>query len=406
MKRSVLKTVLNVMLSITSLWMISCDGNNAAQEGDPCNPVGIAGGVISSEVIGSYSPEQVNTYLRLFGAPPGLSPEYAVDAIRINYKSRDKDGDLVTASGVLFVPTEIDTPALLSIQHGTEFHRDQVGSVNPLYAFDGMMSAMAGYMVFEPDYLGLGASEGIHPYLHAELSANAVVDGLRAARIYACQEGMILSDNLFLAGYSEGGYATMAAHRSIERDFPQEFDLTAVAPMAGPHDLLETTRSILNRQEYGNPGYLAYIVAAYNDVYEWDRLSDIFREPYATRISQTINGEYTGEEVNDSLTTHIDSLFNDSFLTDYLADGELEIKNALSENSLIDWGPMAPVRLYHGTSDSTVYFQNSVTALDSLRSNGAVDVQLVPLPGANHGTGAFPAYYLALTWFDSLKAEN
>ncbi|MCF7808422.1 MAG: lipase family protein [Candidatus Marinimicrobia bacterium] len=406
MTNNYLRYTLLIMLTIGSLWIISCDANDDGAESDPCNPVGVAGGIISSEAFGSYDPEQVQTYLRLFGAPPGLAPEFAVDAIRIVYKSRDKHGELVSASGVLFVPTGIDTLALLSVQHGTEFKRDQVGSANPLYAFDGLISAMAGYMVFEPDYLGLGSSEGIHPYLHAELSANAVIDALRAARIYACQEGLILSDKLFMAGYSEGGFATMAAHRAIEKDYSEEFQLTAVAPMAGPYDLLATTRNILNRQAYSNPAYMAYIVTAYNDVYGWDRIDDIFREPYASRIPLLLNGDYAGDDINDSLTTSIRSLFAEQFLTDFFAAGEVDIKNALVENSLLDWGPIAPVKLYHGTSDSTVYFQNSLTVFDSLTSNGARDVELIPLPGANHGTGAFPAYYLALTWFDSLKSGN
>lgn len=397
------KFLILYVLLILNLFFISCEPEEE-EPVDQCNPVNTAGEIIHTRSLGSIDTEQVGLYLDLFGAPPGLVLNYSVDAYKIVYKSRNNEGDLVTASGVLFIPANLDTPPLLSIQHGTEFHRDQVGSVSPLYAFDGLISAMAGYMVFEADYLGLGESDGIHPYLHAQLSANAVIDGIRAARRYACQQGIMLDDELFLAGYSEGGYATMAAHKEIEEEFVEEFQLTAVAPMAGPYDLVETTWSILNRAEYSNPGYIAYVAAAYNDVYGWDSLGEIFQEPYASRIPNLMNGEFTGGEVNDSLTTQIGALFNPTFRSAFLNGEASEFRVALEENSLLDWGPMAPVRLYHGTNDSTVFYQNSVTAFDSLLANGALDLDLVPLSGANHGTGAFPSYYLALTWFDSLKA--
>ena len=386
-----------------SLLIFSCESDDQ-DDMDACNPADMAGEVLDTKTFSTYQPEQVQFYLDLFGAPPGLAPQYAVEAIKVVYNSRDKEGELVKASGVLFIPTGMDTLTLMSIQHGTEFKRDQVGSVNPLYAFDGMMIAMAGYMVFEADYLGLGESDGIHPYLHAELSANAVIDGIRAARIYACQQGLILDDNLFLAGYSEGGFATMAAHKYIEEQHSDEFQLTAVAPMAGPYDLITTTESILNRREYGNPGYIAYVATAYNDVYEWDRLDEIFQEPYASIIPGLLNGDYNGETINDTLTTVMNELFLPAFRSSFLLGGESDFRSTLEVNSLLNWGPIAPVRLYHGTNDSTVYYENSVTAFDSLRSNGAVDITLVPLIGANHGTGAFPAYYEALRWFDQVKA--
>ena len=387
-----------------SFLILSCDPENE-EDLDLCNPAETAGEVIESKFLGSYGPDQVRYYLDLFGAPPGLTPDYAVDAYKIVYKSRDLEGELVTASGVLFIPEELDTLSLLSIQHGTEFHRDQVGSVNALYAFDGLITAMAGYMVFEPDGLGLGESAGIHPYLHAELSANPVIDGIRAARHYACQEGISLDGNLFLAGYSEGGFVTMAAHKAIEEGLQAEFQLTAVAPMAGPYDLVGTTRSILNRQQYSNPGYIAYVAAAYNDIYGWDKLDEIFREPYASRIPAILNGEFSGDAINDSLTTYLDSLFRPTFRESFLVGEMSEFRTALQSNSLLNWGPVTPVRLYHGTHDSTVYFQNTLTAFDSLSAYGALDIGLVPLPGADHLSGAFPSYYLALNWFDSLKSD-
>ena len=45
---------------------------------------------------------------------------------------------------------------------------------------------------------------------------------------------MTTTDELFLLGYSEGGYATMALHRELQQFHSDEFTVTASAPMAGP----------------------------------------------------------------------------------------------------------------------------------------------------------------------------
>jgi len=216
----------------------------------------------------------------------------------------------------------------------------------------------------------------------------------------------MLTDRLFLAGYSEGGFVTLATHKAMESEYSDEFQPTAVAPMAGPYDLLTSTRSILNRSRYNNPFYLALTIVSYNDIYGWDRLDEIFQEPYASRIPGLFDGSYGGGDINDSLTTYIDSLFTAEFKTSFLAGEETAIEAALTENSPLNWGPIAPVRLFHGTKDSTVYYDNSLTAYESMQSNGGLSVDLVSLLGADHGSAVLPAYYLAINWFDSLRIED
>ncbi|MCF7823448.1 MAG: lipase family protein [Candidatus Marinimicrobia bacterium] len=388
---------------IIQLSLVTCEKDNQEPVIDDCNPAGVAGELLSSSFVGTFTPAQVQTFAGALGVPVSMELTYTVDAYTMTYETRDKNDALTIASGVIFVPRGIDTLDLLSVQHGTIIKRSEVGSQLPYYAADGLISAMNGYLVASPDYLGLGVSDLLHPYLHAELSANAVIDMIRATRIHACQSELLLSDRLFLAGYSEGGYVTLATQQAIEMDYADEFQLTAVAPMAGPYDLLGSTETMLKRKTYDNPSYLAYLVTAYNDIYEWDRLAEIFEEPFASRIPRLFNGNYSGSDIHDSLTTEIDSLFQEQFRVSFLTGNETQIEAALIENSPLNWGPIAPVRLYHGTSDSTVYFENSQTAFESMQKNGGLDVGLVPLNGANHETGAFPSYYLALTWFESLR---
>src|SRR5690606_25925463 len=98
--------------------------------------------------------------------------------------------------------------------------------------------ASAGYATFIPDYLGYGASTQIlHPYYNERYSAMAVIDMIKAGKIFCKNEDIPVSDKLFLAGYSEGGYVTLAAQKEIESNPAHNLKITAVAAGAGGYDL-------------------------------------------------------------------------------------------------------------------------------------------------------------------------
>jgi len=392
-------TCLSVLLTTVLLTQFSCTPDVTEPPADTSG----RGDLVTAEYVTSFTPEQIQPYLSFVGAPLGLELPYSVDAYQVIYQTLAADTELTQVSGVMFIPQGLDTLDLLSVQHGTVFKRSEVGSINPFYAIDGLITAMNGYLVAEPDYLGLGSSQILHPYLLAKLSANTVIDMIRAVRNYGAENSLLIKAPLFLAGYSEGGFVTLATHEIMEQEYADEFQLAGVAPMAGPYDLVGSTRELLGRTTYNNPAYLSYLVAAYNEHYGWQDLDRIFQEPYASRIPGLLDGEHGGDEINGQLTFQLDSLFQPTFRTNFLSGSETDLLAALEDNSPLNWGPIAPVRLIHGTADSTVFYENSVTAYASLRANGGVSVDLVPLQGANHATGAFTAYFLAMEWFDSLR---
>ena len=112
--------------------------------------------------------------------------------------------------------------------------------------------------------------------LHAESLIPGVIDLMRACRIYSSRHQITLDGRVFLTGYSEGGYATLVTQRKIELEYSQEFNLTAVAPMAGPYDLYGMMQTLFQTGEYNHTAYIAYILTAYNNIYGWDRLNDFF----------------------------------------------------------------------------------------------------------------------------------
>jgi pimeloyl-ACP methyl ester carboxylesterase len=297
------------------------------------------------------------------------------------------------------------TPPIISAQHGTLFAHKDAPSNFPL-SFNGPeLFASAGYATFIPDYLGYGVSANIlHPYYNEQYSALAVIDMIKAGKIFCKEEGIPVSDKLFLAGYSEGGYVTLAAQKEIENNPKHNLTLTAVAAGAGGYDLTSMISDITTATSYSNPSYLAFLTQAYNTANNWNRpLNEMFREPYASRIPALLDGSKTGSQVNAELPKAPSELYTTNFFNGLAGNGESQFRNALAENSLTDWAPKAPTRLYHGTADEVVPYTNSQITFNKLKANGASQLTFHTIPGGTHGTTFQPMIAELIPWFASFQ---
>ena len=145
----------------------------------------------------------------------------------------DKNGNPTQASGVIAFPRS-DWPneknqayPILSYQHGTVIEKDAVTSQTGIWILPALIAGY-GYVYLEPDYLGLGISDGLHPYQIKEPYGTHVVDFIRAADQFSnINNDFQINSQVFLAGYSEGGYATMASVKEIEENLSDEFNITA-----------------------------------------------------------------------------------------------------------------------------------------------------------------------------------
>lgn len=332
--------------------------------------------------------------------------QYDVNFYRIIYKTTYKEQE-IEVSGLLGIPQNTPAaPALASAQHGTMFRQSESPSNFPA-TFSGFeLLAAAGYITVIPDFIGYGVSGNIvHPYYDEQYSALTVIDMLKAVKYYLQRENIATNDNLFLVGYSEGGYVTLAAQKEIENNPEHDLELTAVAAGAGGYDLTGMLTGIATTTNYVEPSFLALFLNAYNTTYNWNRpLTDYFQEPYAGRIPTLINGENTREDINSELTNSPSALFNPTFYANLQnPTGETALKQALVENSLLDWVPENPTRLYHGTNDEAVFYETSVSTYNYFRDAGATNVELISLPGGMHRTSIEPMMLSVLEWMGTLN---
>jgi len=369
-------------------------------------------GVSSQHLIGGYHlvtiPKDNLNYI------PGMDPEYDVHAYYIQYHTLNGAGDSTLASGLCLIPAT-DTCnffPLISYQHGTTLRRCDVPSRLNQESLIGQIFASLGNIVLLPDYVGLGDSPGLHPYCHALTEATATIDLIRAAREFMTDSLQIYDNGqVFLTGYSQGGHATMAAHKYIEdNNLMNEIHVVASAPCSGPYHISGAqAEMIFQTPDYPSPAYLVYILFAYNSVYNnlFDGTNEVFVSPYDVIIPAYMDGNsYTWELNNalpDSLHQFLQPVFYQEVIDDMI-DKTTPFWQNLLDNDNHDWAPVAPVRLYYCQADEQVNYMNSVNALNAMQAAGAIDVQAFNVnPSANHGDCGIPAIVNAYYWFNTMR---
>lgn len=366
------------------------------------------GKVLSSNLLQSFTVSGLNSYFAGTGIP--AIAQYGVRFYRIVYETIDPLGGRIQASGGLFLPQNVGQALpLLSYQHGTMTLTNEAPSVvdSPWYAI-GLVFASSGYATVLADYLGLGSGPGFHPWTHARSEATACVDMLRAARRYCASNGIALNGKLFIAGYSQGGHATMALHRELETYHTNEFIITASAPMAGPYDLSGVTAAdAMSGRTLPNPFYIPYLAASYESVYQFaPTLASLFQPPYDAMLPPLFDGNHSENEINSYLPTDntLQQILTPDRFASYQDNTNDPLRQALRDNDVYEWTPRAPMRMYHCAADTDVIYANSQVALSNFQARGASQVQLIdPLPSAGHGDCFFPSTVAAKGWFDTLK---
>ncbi len=328
---------------------------------EPVAPPAVVGpGELKSfALLNTISPGEIGEALAGEGLSGiGITPVYSVTSYRLEYLTTDAQGRIVRASGLVSVPVKgagARSP-VLGYQHGTIFRDAEAPGNNAVASEISIVLASLGYIVVAPDYVGYGASLGTpHPYLLAGPAAAAVVDFLTAARTWRHGAGVIDNGQLFLTGYSEGGYVTMAAHRAMQQDNSAHLpNLLVEVPGAGPYDVQATLDGLLDLVRDEEP-----------------ILGALLNPGLLRRLGSTVRDELRRALLRRLLPEDADVSIDTTFLDLYLADDTAAIARS---SSVHDWLPAVPVRMFHGRDDRTVPYASALSALRAMHARGAGDL--------------------------------
>jgi len=373
---------------------------------------------------------------------------YTIEMQKVTYQSTGADGKVHFMTGLLILPKSIvggkPSVPILMYQHGTEVYRPFSPSQylkhrgNPT-DYPEVMAAAAiattGYAVALVDYEGMGDNTNTQPHVVGAVLAQQVIDLLRASRNIIGRTSSPCSWNsqLFLMGYSEGGYVTMAVTRELQLNHAAEFTVTASAPLSGPYDLSGVMRGvILSDSTFKAPYFIPMVLTSYN--YAYGGQTALFSPdtamiiPYNTDIPPLFNGNFQSDTISEAMgmtfsPVHLivpKSVLSQGFIDQLALDTSLVV-TLLKENDSYrlpgqvgsTWVPTVPMRMIHHRDDELVPFQNAQVAFNAFITAGATSVELVEETFAIgvtsdpaktvHVGSAFPELLDGWEWLDNFK---
>jgi len=389
--------------------VLAVSGGAAAQAAGPvavasgCGP-GDRGRVVSVASVLRLSRTQVSEQLTNGGLPSDA--RYGIEAYRVVYCTISTSHEPTSASGLLVLPQgKRGTLPVVSYQHSTVAKKadapsslatDESRLVSFFFASDG-------FAVSAADYLGLGVSPGLHPYMHAASEASASVDMLTAADRVTARHHAVLSRQVFLTGFSQGGQAAMATGQAMRLD--PRWTVAALAPISGPYDLAAEFPVMFDADRVDPQrasGYISYVLTAWNRLYHlYDDPRDVFTAPAAGQIDRLYDGTHEIDTISAALPPATQLL--QPAWRSQIEHPTGRLAAAIRANQVCHWAPPAPVRLYASHGDHDVVYANAGTCLRQIQNSGG-HAQIVDLGDVDHLGSALKSLPLVRAWFSQLGA--
>lgn len=334
--------------------------------------------LVSTHFYKTFTHDRIDSAYASFGLPSFILPNnYEVDVYHILYNTVMPDSITPTvASGLFIVPKNKSCAStILSYQHGTQMTKAEAPSKRGgMEWIIGLAMAADGYVAALPDYIGLGYDvTNRHPYQHARSEATATIDMIRASREACANLNISLNGQVLLAGYSQGGHATMAAHKMIQHSFPTEFNVGGSVPMSGPYSMSGVMKDvILQTTPYPAPYYLPYVLLSFQDIYQpYASVNDFLKTPYNTTLPPLYNGYSGAGAVNAVMPNVPRNIIKDAIIDSVELDSNHIFNQILRANDVYKWVPDKPIHMLYCGSDTYVPKENAFVAYNYMNSLGA-----------------------------------
>lgn len=378
----------------------------------------IAQQVVSVTPIGTKTKAQLATQFSLPIFKCGVS------YYKLTYTSVDAKGQADTLSGLLVTPDDLNaTYPVLMYEHGTSDCKTCVPSRYEQAGGDegqaGLLFGGMGYVALLPDYVGMGDGRGFQTYVHYSTTISATEGMLKAFRNWAPANNIHLNNQLFITGYSQGGYASMAFQKHMQSTYGSN-SVTAAAHNSGPYSLSGAMRDlILVDSAYSYPAYIPNTMLGMNEFYEmYSDLNDFFKPEFINDIQSYYDGTLKLTALNariiDTLVAYYGAsiahhMIKDDVLNDITNNPNYIVNQILKDNDVYNWKPESPTRIFYCKADDQVPYVNSVIAIDTMYAKGA-DQNLVMAsdldPTQDHAGCVQPAFTQTILFFANYQSTT
>lgn len=382
----------------------------AAQTVTP-SAVSVTSGV-RYEMIGRWDVARLNRILttdtpKFFGVDVAFTPaRNAVRLYRITYNSviPELGNKPIVATGLLAVPDTGETRfPLVSYQHGTVYGKQEVPSFPDQSPETQLMIAQfagQGYLVIGADYFGMGTSAEPEGYMVKASHQQATYDMLVASRA-VLDHMKLAAPRLFISGWSQGGFVTMAFLEKLEQlDVP----VVAAATASAPLDVMAALNGYLGFPRKNDAKWLSslFILSsfAFENYYQVPGLAHAVLTPESYEISRKAYERQPFDPAD--VPTDLHKLVRPEYFDANFFAGSI-YGRLLANAQAYRWVIKSPVRNYFGDADEAITPGVGQLAMTYQRAMGSgnMAVEAISTGNTDHrGTyaTAVPAWK---RWFDS-----
>lgn len=390
--------------------LAAAPGPARAEDGPP---VEVTAG-ISYQLIGRWDVERLNHVLtteapQFFSVAPAYTPATnAVSLYRVTYASviPERGNAPTVASGLVAVPEIEGATAfpLVSYQHGTVYGKQQVPSFPEQSAETALMLAQfagQGYVVIGADYFGLGTSTVPEGYMVKASHQQATYDMLVASRAVLASLG-IATPKTFLAGWSQGGFVTMAFLERLE-DIGVTVDGAATA--SAPLDIQPVLQGFLNfpRPNDADWAWTLFVLSAFSFETYYD-VPGLARSLINEKYYDISLRAYQRKDVKVSdLPSNLEELIRPEYY-DARFFAASAFGRLAAATQAYRWVIRSPVRNYYGEADEaiTVGIGRLAATYQHAMGSGNMQVEAVSTGETDHRGTFATAVPQMKVWFDGL----
>jgi pimeloyl-ACP methyl ester carboxylesterase len=291
---------------------------------------------------------------------------------------------------------------MVSYQHGTVYGKHQVPSFADQSPETQLMLAQfagQGHVLIGADYFGLGESSEAEGYMVKASHQQATYDMLLAARAVLA-DLKIATPKLFLAGWSQGGFVTLAMLEKLES---AKVPVAAVATASAPADIFVALNGFLNFPRKIDADWVPtlFILSAFSfeNYYGVPGLarSVLAEEYYELSRKAYERLPFDASQVPTELRKIVRPEYFDAQFFENSAYGRL-----VAATQAYRWVVKTPVRTFYGQTDEAIRTELGQLPMTYQKALGNDRVEAVSTGDTSHRGTFAKAVPQWKSWFDGL----
>lgn len=376
-------------------------------------PQASTGKITEQSAIQEYTSAQALALIRQTnaayqGTPPALKSQ------TFRYTMVDTNGTTAQVYARVYVPVltrGADLP-VFAFGPGTTGIDDQCAASTEVpskrnfanYASHMAAYAAQGYVAVITDYEGMRDTARMHHYMVGALEGRAMLDSIRGVGNLSLTKSTANLDEVFLAGYSQGGHAAFWADR-LAANYAPELTIKGVIGFGPVTDvrqtLVDTTRGA-NILWFG-----PYLLYSYSDWYkESYSLDTILMPPYAESISTDIATNCIDTNISHWGNRDINRVYTQPFIQAMQRGTIAQIapgfNDRMVQNLAADVKTSSNKLINHGKLDNVVLPTQSDSARKRLCSLGN-QVTFRQYADATHYNTMIKSFQDTINWMKAVR---